>query len=369
MPDLPRVWPGLLSRRRGPVLDLARSRPPTLGRRSAGLRRRPVRVGQDDARRGDRRARADGPGGAHGRPLSTAGTACRTVDAQLGGAAAAARRRASRAATDATTGTPGAYAETVTVPPAPAARARGRRLRARSTVADLVTVLVWVEAPHDVRMSARARARRRGLRAVLGGLGRRRAGTLLRAPDPRARRPGPHDLGRPAYGRGIVRGSSRPTAIRRPARGAARDRRGASPAAGAPTPAQATDAVADPRAAPRRPRACTLAPEDVVPSPQLPRDDRPRGATGSARRRTRAQDAEPACARAGLDVPVRRGRRRRTTPDGGTEFAWAACTGTAAEVAEPELGACRERSRPGAALPEVRPDAAPRSSAPRWLVV
>lgn len=46
----------------------------------------------------------------------------------------------------------GAYAETVAVPPAPLLVLEG--VGAGSlVVADLVTVLVWIEAPHDVRMA------------------------------------------------------------------------------------------------------------------------------------------------------------------------------------------------------------------------
>ena len=55
-------------------------------------------------------------------------------------------------------------------------------------VADLVTVLVWVEAPRAYRMGARPRARRRGLRALLGRRGPSPSRSTSPARHPRARR-------------------------------------------------------------------------------------------------------------------------------------------------------------------------------------
>ncbi|WP_243059966.1 uridine kinase [Nocardioides sp. SR21] len=127
------------------VLDLTRSRPPTLG---AG-----------------RLICVDGPAGS-GKTTLAAGlgapvihmdeliegwTGLRTVDAQLDGLLR-----------PHTTGQPGsyrrydwhagAYAETVAVPPVPLLVLEG--VGAGSlVVADLVTVLVWIEAPRDVRMA------------------------------------------------------------------------------------------------------------------------------------------------------------------------------------------------------------------------
>jgi len=126
---------------------------------------------------------------------------------------------------------------------------------------------------------------------------------------------------------------------------------------------QATEPSADPGSTSAA-ASPTFAPEDVCP-PKLPRDDDPEDHGFGAQEDARQEPSLPApeqawtCQYDAVDAGQ--------TPDGGTEFAWV-LHGTAAEVAEPELGAF------ASALDRVQPY--PRSGrmctqelGPRWLVV
>ncbi len=83
-PDVPRPWPGLLSRwaaRRTPrpcCSPLAEARPAHPRRRTAGLRRRAGRVRQDHARGRGRGAATRAPGWSTWTTCTTGGTGCRT---------------------------------------------------------------------------------------------------------------------------------------------------------------------------------------------------------------------------------------------------------------------------------------------------
>lgn len=127
------------------VLDLTRTRPPTLGTGRLVCVDGPAGSGKTTL------AAALGAPVIHLDELIEGWTGLRTVDAQLDGLL---RPHAS--------GEPGSYrrydwnageyAETVVVPPAPLLVLEG--VGAGSLViADLVTTLVWIEADHDVRMA------------------------------------------------------------------------------------------------------------------------------------------------------------------------------------------------------------------------
>ncbi|GAB3194893.1 AAA family ATPase [Nocardioides hungaricus] len=126
------------------VLELARSRPPTLG---AG---RLICIDGPSGSGKTTLAAAIGAPVVHMDELIEGWSGLRAVDAQLDGllrpqvaGSAGSYRRYDWIA--------GQYADTVTVPPKPLLVLEG--VGAGSlVVADLVTVLVWIEAPHDVRM-------------------------------------------------------------------------------------------------------------------------------------------------------------------------------------------------------------------------
>ena len=127
------------------VLDLTRSRPPTLGAGRLVCVDGPAGSGKTTLA-----AALDAPV-VHMDDLIEGWTGLRTADAQLDGLL---RPHAS--------GQPGTYrrydwvageyAETVVVPPAPLLVLEGVGAGSLA-IADLVTVLVWVEADHDVRMA------------------------------------------------------------------------------------------------------------------------------------------------------------------------------------------------------------------------
>ena len=174
------------------VLELLAERPADAGHGSAGLRRRPGRVGQDDARRrGRRRFRQARPGTwlappAHGRHVPRlVGSPARRRAAR--GAADSRWRRGGRAATAATTGWPAQFAETVARGAGAAAGARGRGQRSLPvrSAADGARLGGGAARPAH---APRHRARRRRLRAALGAVGRRRAGAVHPRAHPRARR-------------------------------------------------------------------------------------------------------------------------------------------------------------------------------------
>jgi len=127
------------------VLDLTRSRPPTLGTGRLICVDGPAGSGKTTL------AAALGAPVVHMDELIEGWHGLRTVDAQLDGLLRphASGRPGSYRRYD---WVAGAYAETVVVPPAPLLVLEG--VGAGSLViAGLVTVLVWVEADHDVRMA------------------------------------------------------------------------------------------------------------------------------------------------------------------------------------------------------------------------
>jgi uridine kinase len=127
------------------VLDLTRSRPPTLGSGRLVCVDGPAGSGKTTLA-----ARLDAPV-VHMDDLIEGWSGLRAVDArlddllrpQVSGRPGSYRRYDWLA---------GEYAETVVVPPAPLLVLEGVGSGSLA-VADLVTVLVWVEAPHDVRMA------------------------------------------------------------------------------------------------------------------------------------------------------------------------------------------------------------------------